>query len=157
MPTSWQPNPQITVINTSFDEYQAVDNQDPRFFIHGTILRSGLHFTLRVRDLKTQERSIIPAKDFFDAMMNHLEPGDPPFYVINGTWDITNLDLSSNLWKFNSLVGIGYDHISAAKETFTGRLAADWGYTEIVFVRLEPINTTSNFTHIKVQFINPLK
>lgn len=159
-PTAQQGLPQgspLNVITRTTDEYFAEDGSDPRFFIHGRVGSRRLTFRIKVRDLNTNEKSSIPTQVFFDAMMNHLEPGDPPFYAVIGDWSDADPDYLSNLYFFNQGINAGQSREEAARNTSTGQLAMSWGYVNVDFVTLNPPGATQQFTRVLARFINPNK
>jgi hypothetical protein len=133
-------------------EYRAEDGKDQRFFIQGRVKGGALSFTIRTRIHSTGERSTIPAQTFFDAMITHFMKEGTPFSIIRGEWSTFPVSYESNLVAFNNYVNAGDSQVVAAGKTFTGRMAANWGYRTIRIVRTTPPGATHNFTDVLVYF-----
>ena len=112
--------------STSLGLYKATDRTNPNYFIKGTLAGGVLEFTV-VAKISGQTGSVA-GKDFFAAMMAHFSPA--AVRTIKGIW-VAGLDLDTNIDQFNALTKQGMSDIDAAKGTWTGQQANDYGFTNV--------------------------
>jgi hypothetical protein len=120
-------NPNIVVApSTSPALYKATDRTNPDYFIKGTLAGGTLEFTV-VAKISGQTGSV-SGQDFFAAMMAHFTVA--AVQTIRGIW-VAGLDLDTNIEQFNTLTTQGMSDIDAAKGTWTGQRAKDYGFTNV--------------------------
>ncbi|MDT0347764.1 hypothetical protein [Streptomyces litchfieldiae] len=84
----------------------------------------------------------------FDEVMNHFGPEN--ITAVQAKWVPA---MPSNLETFNSMVGVGMTPEMAAASTFTGRMAARYGFTEVGQISTEgPLGA---FTNVEELFTRP--
>lgn len=148
------PPPTVDPLGTGPASFHAFDAADPRFFIRGRIdtYADHLFFRIATRIPSTGEKSLIDPEEFFDAMMAHFgrQPGGHPT-AIRGVWEDRDPDFATNLIRFHAALAAGDDEPTAATKTFTGRMAAKYNYTEVVFGVTDP-PTGPPYTKVNVHF-----
>lgn len=152
------PTPASLVIDgasTSATSFYAFDSIDSRFYIRARIdtYSDYLMFRIIAKIPSTRERSSIIPELFFDAMMDHFsnQPGGLPT-AIRSIWDDTNPECMTNLERFNNALLANGDEITAAKTTFTGRMAAKYNYHTIVLGLADPPNGPAPYRRVTVYF-----
>lgn len=111
-----------------------------------------LRITLRATE-RTPRGSVI-----FGHMMDAI--GDQA-HTIQGQW-ATRPGFTDNLDAFNAGIRNGLSPTEAALNTFTGKMAARYGYTEVTFTRLDVrdgdqtlVGRPAEYTRVKVLFSKP--
>jgi hypothetical protein len=150
-PPSLVVDPQGTTPTTFF----AYDAADRRFYVRGRIDLHSDYLTFRIvtRILSTSERSAVNPEALFDAMMSHFsqQSGGIP-EAIRGIWDSADPEFVTNLDRFNAALAAGNDEATAARATFTGRMATKYGYTTVVMGVTDPPNGPPPYTKVNVYF-----
>lgn len=150
------PAPNSTATIEQDDEYGAQDDNDPAFYIHARVTSDNrLVFTIRTKIYSggalTRTSSVDPV-GFFDAMMQHFQDRGTLITRIKGEWSNYPTGLDSNLVMFNRSIDQGESKELAASKTFTGRMAAKWGYRRVDIVKVLPPAAVNNFTDVLVYF-----
>jgi hypothetical protein len=119
------PNISVDTAITNASTYRAIDSTNPNHFISGTLGGQGvLEFAVVAR---TQgQTSSVSGQDFFAAMMAHF--GVSNVRTIRAHWS-AGIDLDTNIDQFNDATQRGLQDNDAAKETWTGQRARDYGLT----------------------------
>jgi hypothetical protein len=87
-----------------------------------------------------------PGKWLFDTMMVHF---GATVTAIQGNW--VSATTSDNLIKINQLTAGGSQTLKeAAKDTWTGKRAGEWGYLQVEVV--EAVGTPGNYSKVRVLF-----
>jgi hypothetical protein len=150
-PPSLVVDPQGTTAISFF----AYDSADRRFCISGRIDPHSDYLTFRIvtRILSTGEKSAVKPEELFDAMMAHFgqQPGGLP-EAIRGIWDSSDPEFVTNLERFNAALAAGNDEATAARATFTGRMATKYGYNTVVVGVTDPPNGPPPYTKVNVYF-----
>jgi len=120
-------NPAINILNPqrSATHFEAVDCKNPDYYIAGQVNGGVLLFVIVTKNLATGARSTIPAKDFFDAMMDYFYKCGIVINKILGDWNDMHPLYTTNLDQFNAAINanpVESDEIAVMK-TFTGRMA----------------------------------
>jgi hypothetical protein len=143
-------NPNLAVLKADASTFEAVDRNDNRFFIKGTLTGGVLSFTV-VAELTGGQRGAVSGKDFFAAMMaNYL----PRITTIVGHW-ITGVDLDTNIRQFNTLTdpaGGSLPDPDAAKQTWTGRRATDYQFARVAVIFKDPPDAPGSYTEVVAHF-----
>ncbi len=149
----WIADPSGTTATT----FHAFDATDRRFFVRARIDTYTDHLTFRIatRIPSTGEKSAVAPDELFDAMMTHFgrQVGGYPA-AIRGIWDRSDPDFATNLDRFNAALAAGDDEPTAAMKTFTGRMAARYNYTTVVFGVTDP-PTGPPYSKANVYFKTP--
>lgn len=129
------------------DIFSVVDtaNED-EFFFSGSVTNGDLQFGTQTRF--KGDRSVLNAKELFPMMLAHF---DGRFERIVGRWQ-TGHGMTKNLDTFNLLTRTMSPE-AAALRTWTGRLAAENGYTKVEILETE--GRRGNYTRVKVAFSRP--
>ncbi len=104
--------------------YAATDCTNPQLGINGTLKGGVLKFDI-VTVLPGNIRGAVSGKEFFAAMMDYFGVGN--ITTIRGVW-ISGADLDTNIDDFNKFVLSGSSDTDAAKKTWTGMRANDYGF-----------------------------
>lgn len=154
--TSPTPNPNLQVDPNRTDSraYYAADGTDPRFRIEASIRTVGgeqiLSFIV-VAQLPDGTRGRLRGSEFFNAMMDHF--GDAAVDVIEGQWETTNPDWTTNLDAFNRITGsTNATEAVAATRAPTGTYATRRGYSRVTVVTANPVGARGKYTEVLVQF-----
>jgi hypothetical protein len=136
------------------DAFAATDAGDPRFFIEASVRPDHgervLSF-LVVAELPDGTRGRVRGAEFFAAMMTHFGPAGVD--VIEGQWETTNPDWSTNLAAFNRVTGATTDpEAVAATQVPTGIYATRAGYTNVTVVTANPPGARGRYTEVLVRF-----
>jgi hypothetical protein len=136
--------PEIKQANAA--EFELVNPSKQGNFIIGELV-SGGQLSFIVENLpKTTPRTGCPGQWLFQQMMTHFGAS---VTAIQGNWVGASSD---NLIALNRLTAGGALTIEeAAKQTWTGRRARDYGYTQ-VRVAGYPAGTPSHYTSVQVLF-----
>jgi hypothetical protein len=139
---------------TGPDSFFASDATDARFFIEGSVRAVGgervLSFIVVAR-LPDGNRGRVCGREFFAAMMAHFGPAGVD--VIEGQWETTNPDWTTNLDAFNRVTGSTSEpEAVAAGRVPTGRYAAGAGYTNVTVVTANPPGARGRYTEVLVRF-----
>lgn len=134
--------------------FYAEDAADPRFFIEASVRAVGgervLSFIVVAR-LRDGSRGRVRRAGFFAAMMAHFGPTGVD--VIEGQWETTNPDWTTNLDAFNRITGsTGEPEAVAATRVPTGVYATRAGYTNVTVVAANPVGARGQYTEVLVQF-----
>ncbi len=135
---------------TSATVYKAEDCTDPTFYIFGTVGSGVLKFEVVTKT--STKSSNIRGEDFFNAMMDHFGSS---VKIIEGNWDDTNPERTSNLDYFNKATGSSNISLEQAALVAprTGQWADGRGYTKVKFITLDPNDTArGKFTKVVVQY-----
>jgi hypothetical protein len=153
---SQTPNPNLQVDpNCSGPRsFLAVDVTDTRFHIEGCLRIVGSENILSfivVAELPDGTRGHVRGSEFFAAMMDHF--GDAAVDVIEGQWETTNPDWTTNLKAFNMIIGTTntIEEIAATRVP-TGIYATRRGYTKVAVVKAFPPGASGNYTEVLVEF-----
>lgn len=146
------PQPTLQVVKGIAAEYFAEDSSDSDFFIGGKVTGGELTFTIVARVPSANKRSLIPASDYFDAMMNHFVGQATKITSVRAEWNAGDPDMASNLNAFNQYTAAGDSEVVAAGKTFTGRMARKWQYTVVKWIQALPIGNTGRYSDVVVQF-----
>ncbi|MER5635621.1 Hint domain-containing protein [Kitasatospora sp. NPDC002227] len=92
------------------------------------------------------EGSTISGKQMFQMVMDHF--GDK-VEIIQGNWSY-----GDNLAAFNKLIAEGMPEKTAARATWTGQRAADYGYTSVRISRAEPA-AEGGYARVSADFRKP--
>jgi hypothetical protein len=145
---------QVDPYRTGPAAYYAYDSTDPRFFIESSLRTVGTERVLSfivVARLPDGSRGKFRGREFFTAMMDHF--GDPVVDVIEGQWELTNPDWSTNLVAFNLVTGASnVTETVAATQVPTGVFATRRGYTKVTVVRADPAGARGQYTHVVAHF-----
>ena len=151
-------SPQSLVVDpqgTTPTSFFAHDAADPRYYVRGRIDPHSDYLLFRIitRILSTGERSAVSPEALFDAMMSHFgqQPGGLPA-AIRGIWDHADPEFVTNLDRFNAALAAGNDEATAARATFTGRMATKYGYNTVVMGVTDPPNGPPPYTKANVYF-----
>ena len=140
---------------TSATSFYAYDCTDRRFFIRGRIDTYSDYLTFRIatKILSTGDKSAIKPEDFFDAMMEHFrqQPGGLPA-AIHSIWDDNDPEFITNLRRFNAALATGANETTAATTTFTGRMAKQYNYNNVVLGITDPPNGPPPYKKANVYF-----
>lgn len=134
--------------------YYASDRSDPRFFIEASVRtergESILSFIV-VAKRPDGTRGQVRGSEFFTPMMDHF--GDAVVDVIEGQWETTNPDWTTNLEAFNLLTASStITEAAAATQVPTGIYAAQRGYSKVTVVTANPVGARGTYTEVVVQF-----
>lgn len=142
-------NPNLVVDPaTRADLYKATDATNPNYLIRGTLAGGVLEFTV-VAKIPGQTGAV-SGQDFFAAMMAHFTSG--AVKSIEGHW-ISGIDLDTNIDRFNALTRQGLSDIDAAKRTWTGQRAKDYGFTNVrIYWKDPPGDHPGQYVEVKVSF-----
>jgi hypothetical protein len=148
------PNLQVDPSRTGSRAFFAYDIIDPRFFIEASIRSERgeniLSFIV-VAQLRDGTRGRLRGTEFFNAMMDHF--GDSAVDVIEGEWDATNPDWTTNLEEFNRITGsTSLTEAAAATQVPTGLYATRRGYSQATIVAANPAGARGNYSEVRVQF-----
>jgi hypothetical protein len=127
-------------------EYELVNSLKQSNFIIGELVGGG-QLSFIIENLpKTTPRTGCPGKWMFRQMLNHFGAS---VTAIQGNWIGA---MSDNLIELNKLtVGGAMSIEDAAKRTWTGTRASEFGYTQVRLFGL-PSGTPGNYTHVQVLF-----
>ena len=123
-------------------EFELVNPSKQSNFILGELV-SGGQVSFIVENLPNDGTGC-PGKWMFDQMMTHFGSS---VIAVQGFWIGP---LSDNLKQVNRLAAGGMPLEAAAQGTWTGRRAADWGYTQSQ--GLSTMGTPGNYTKLHVLF-----
>jgi hypothetical protein len=99
----------ILVQKQDADAFEAEDNTDDRFSIAGKVRAGVLEYVIVTKILSTKEQSLIPAEDFFNAMMNHFASKGTTVHTISDEWSELDPELRTQLDRFNrNILSGGY-------------------------------------------------
>ena len=140
-------NPSIHAVKKTRNEYRAVDGNNHRWFIEGTLQSNG-NLAFQVVREDSSDRSSIRGHEFFDAMMEHF--GDQ-VKVIEGHWTDTP-GFDTNLKIFNEKTLAGDSKQEAAFATKTGTWAKKRGYKKLKRVDTIPDNFPGGYEQVLVEF-----
>lgn len=132
-------------------KYVSVDLLDPTFRVEGILESSGtLSLSFQLRDIEGNRSVFLSGKEEFQRIMEHF---GKRVKRIQGTWLY-----GDNLAEFNRLVGPphGLDVFEAAAQTWTGKNAAKYGYTEVKILKLTK-SIRGDYNSVKVIFEKPIK
>jgi hypothetical protein len=104
-----------------------------------------------VARLPDGSRGQVRGMEFFTAMMDHF--GNAAVDVIEGQWETTNPDWTTNLEAFNRITGSSnVTEVAAATQVPTGIYAIRRGYSQVTVVTANPVGARGRYTEIRVQF-----
>jgi hypothetical protein len=154
MTTRSNPNLQVDPSRTDPNTYYASDRTDPRIHIEASIRSAGGEQTLSfivVTQLRDGTRGQVKGSEFFNAMMDHF--GNAAVDVIEGQWETTNPEWTTNLEAFNRLTGSSnVTEAVAASQVPTGIYAIRRGYSKVTIVTANPVGARGKYTEVVVQF-----
>lgn len=104
-----------------------------------------------VAELRDGTRGQVRGTEFFTAMMDHF--GDAAVDVIEGQWETTNPDWTTNLDAFNRVTGsTNATEAVAATQVPTGMYATRRGYSKVTVERADPVGARGKYTEVLVHF-----
>jgi hypothetical protein len=104
-----------------------------------------------VAQLRGGTRGQVRGSEFFTAMMDHF--GNAAVDVIEGQWETTNPDWTTNLEAFNRITGsTNVTEAVAATQVPTGIYATRRGYSKVAVVTANPVGARGKYTEVLVQF-----
>ena len=106
-------------------------------------LRTGGQLAFIVENLP-KDGTGCPGKWMFNEMMNHFGSS------VTGVYGFWVGAISDNLKEVNRLTAAGRPLEEAAKNTWTGKRAADWGYNQVQVLATE--GATGGYTKVHVLF-----
>jgi hypothetical protein len=107
-----------------------------------------LEFTVVART--AGQSGAVSGADFFAAMMAHFGPNN--VQTIVGHW-VAGVDLDTNIDQFNALTLSGLSEIDAAKATWTGRRAMDFGFMKVAIkYTAPPQGASGQYTEVVALF-----
>lgn len=139
-------NPNLNVVQANSSVFEAVDGTDNQFFIKGILAGGFLRVTVVAR-LPNGQRGTVSGKDFFDAMMAHFQAN---VTTIVGQW-IAGIDLDTNIEQFNYWTDPNGGSLldqDAAKRTWAGERAADYGFNNATIIFKDPPNAPGNYIEV---------
>ena len=123
-------------------EFELVNPSKQSNFILGELV-SGGQVSFIVENLP-KDGTGCPGKWMFNQMMTHFGSS---VTAVQGYWIGP---LSDNLKEVNSLTAAGISLEAAAQGTWTGKRAADWGYTQVQVLSI--MGTPGNYRKAHVLF-----
>jgi hypothetical protein len=148
------PNLRVDPSQTGSHAYSASDSTDPRFSIEAsirTVRGEQILSFLVVAQLRDGTRGRLRGSEFFNAMMDHF--GDAAVDVIEGQWETTNPDWTTNLEAFNRITGSSnVTEAIAATQVPTGIYAIRRGFSKVTIVTANPVGARGKYTEVLLQF-----
>jgi hypothetical protein len=143
------PNILVDTAVTSASVYKAIDSTNPNHFITGTLAGQGvLEFTVVARTVG--QSSGVSGQDFFAALMAHF--GAANVNTIQARWS-AGIDLDTNINQFNDATRRGLKDNDAAKYTWTGQRAKDYGFTNAkVIFKNPPGDHPGQYVEVAAEF-----
>src|SRR5262245_14927566 len=132
---------QPEIRNASATEFVLLNLAKPSNFIIGEIVNGQLSFI--VENLP-KDGTGCPGKWMFAEMMKHFGPS---VAAIEGNW---LGPLSDNLATANRLTGAGMTLDEAAKATWTGKQAVNWGYMRVQVI--SALGRPGQYSNVRVVF-----
>jgi predicted Fe-Mo cluster-binding NifX family protein len=132
-----------TVKTATATDYYLQNSGKPNNFIIGE-LESGAQVSFIVENLPKDGQGC-PGRWMFDQMMTHFGTA---VTAVQGNWVGPRSD---NLQTINQLTAAGQTVEQAATQTWTGKRAKDWGYTNVDLVGT-PRGTPGSYTGVHVLF-----
>ncbi len=141
------PNSVNGSVISSSKHYSWISKGKDSFGINGDLSRGILEFSIDTRNLETGQRIRFRGTDLFENMINHF--GLENIDYIKGRWvsgDNYN-EFTENLLTMNEK--------KAAKATWTGRRAAEYGFTRVKRVIYNPAFEGERKGSVRVYFTRP--
>jgi len=130
------------VKKASATDFELVNSSKQSNFIIGELV-SGGQVSFIVENLP-KDGTGCPGKWMFDQMMGHFGSS---VTAVQGFW---TGPLSDNLNEVNKLTAVGMTLEAAAKGMWTGRRAADWGYSQVQVLSM--VGLAGSYTKVHVLF-----
>ena len=148
------PNLRVDPNQSGPSTYYASDSTDARFRIEACVrteMGERILSFIVVAQLRDGTRGRVRGIEFFTAMMDHF--GNAAVDVIEGQWETTNPDWTTNLEAFNRITGsTNATEAVAATQVPTGIYAIRRGYTKVNVVTANPAGARGNYIEVLVRF-----
>jgi hypothetical protein len=140
-------NPDLLIVSATASVFRAEDRTDKRFYLLATLGSGLLRFEVVAR-LPDGAHRAVKGKDFFRAMMDHF---GAKVRIIEGEWDASG-GLTANIQQLNAATARGLSLDEAAALTWTGRMAAQFGFKNLTVIDAVPAAAQDTYRHVRVNF-----